>query len=194
MAARSEKRGATYADLEALAPHRVGEILLGVLYSHPRPGAPHTRVASSLGGVIDGPFDKGRGGPGGWFILDEPELHLGAGSVPDVVVPDLAGWRRSRMPAIPNSAFFTIVPDWVCEVVSASTEAIDRGEKMMIYARERVGHAWLIDPLIRTLEVFRLDGDTWRMLRTWHDDVVIRAEPFDAIEIDLAVLWEGLST
>jgi len=122
--------------------------------------------------------------------LDEPELHLG--SEPDVVVPDIAGWRRERMPHVPDDPFTKVAPDWVCELLSASTEVIDRRDKMAIYARENVKHAWLIDPTLRTLEVFRLDGDTWRMLKVWSDDAKVRAEPFDAIELDLGALWERL--
>lgn len=190
MAARSTPKRATYADIEALPKNYVGEILLGVLHAHPRPALPHTRVASSLGGELHGPFNTGRSGPGGWLILDEPELHLGTD--PDVVVPDVAGWKRTRMASVPAKAFLTLAPDWIAEIVSPSTEAEDRGEKMTIYARENVPHAWLVDPLIRTLEVFRLDGETWRMIKTWHGDVKVRAEPFDAIELDLALLWEAL--
>ena len=188
--AKPTPKRATYADLEALPPYVVGEILFGVLYVNPRPAMPHARVASKLGAVLDGPFDNGREGPGGWIILDEPELHLG--SEPDVLVPDLAGWRQARMPHVPAAPFTKLAPDWVCEILSASTEASDRGEKMTIYARERVSHAWLVDPAIRTLEVFRLDGETWRMLKTWHGNVTVNAEPFDAIALDLAALWERL--
>ena len=190
MAAKPSSKRATYADIEALPKNQVGEILFGVLHAHARPALPHTNVASALGMELGGPFHSGRGGPGGWLILDEPELHLGPD--PDVVVPDLAGWRRARMSTVPAKPFLTMPPDWVAEIVSPSTEAEDRGEKMTIYARERVPHAWLVDPLIRTLEVFRLDGDTWRMIKTWHGDVKVRAEPFDAIELDLALLWEAL--
>ena len=179
---------ATYADLEALPPNQVGEILFGVLYAHPRPAIPHALAASALGGKLQEPFHGGRGGPGGWIILDEPELHLG--SEPDVVVPDLAGWRRARLARVPDAPFITLAPDWVCEVVSPSTEAIDRSDKMDIYAREKVGHAWLVDPVLETLEVFRLDGLTFRLLKTWRGRAVVRAEPFDAIELDLATLWE----
>jgi Uma2 family endonuclease len=118
-------------------------------------------------------------------ILDEPELHLAA----DVIVPDLAGWRRARMPQIPDTAAFDLAPDWVCEILSPSTEAIDRADKMPIYAREAVSHVWLVDPIARTLEVFRLDDRAWRLVATWRDDVVVRAEPFDAIELELGTLW-----
>ncbi len=192
MAARSPARRATYADIEALPSHYVGEILFGVLHAHPRPALPHAEVASGMGGELRGPFHHGRGGPGGWIILDEPELHLGDAKEPDVVVPDLAGWRRTRMAVVPAQAFTTLAPDWVAEILSPSTEAVDRDEKMTIYAREKVAHAWLVDPLVRTLEVFRLDGDTWRMIKTWHGDVRVRAEPFDAVELDLALLWQSL--
>lgn len=178
---------ATYADLQRLPANQVGEILFGVLHAHPRPGIAHAFAASALGAEITGPFQRGRGGPGGWVILDEPELHLGA--EPDVVVPDLAGWRRARLPLAPDVPHLTLAPDWVCEVISPSTEAIDRSDKMDIYAREHVSHAWLLDPGVQTLEVFRLDGETWRLLKTWRGDATVRAEPFDAVEIELSALW-----
>ncbi|MCL2724630.1 MAG: Uma2 family endonuclease [Polyangiaceae bacterium] len=184
MAARVTKP-ATYADIENLPPNVVGEILYGVLYVNPRPAIRHARASTTLGEEIGPPFNRGKGGPGGWIILDEPELHLGH----DVVVPDLGGWRRERMPELPDTAFITLAPDWVCETLSPSTAAIDRGEKMPIYAREKVGHVWLIDPIVRTLEVFRLDGDSFRLVGTWHDDARVRAEPFDAIELELGALW-----
>src|SRR5581483_11745138 len=136
------KKPATYDDLIRVPDGKVAEILDGELYATPRPAAHHARVASALGFELGVPFDAGRGGPGGWWILDEPELHLHA----DVVVPDLAGWRRERLPIIPDVAAFTLPPDWVCEVVSASTEGIDRGKKLAIYAREGVAHAWLLNP------------------------------------------------
>ena len=133
-----------------------------------------------------GPFDRGRGGPGGWRILDEPELHLGA----DIIVPDIAGWRRARLPILPDEAFFSIAPDWVCEVVSPSTAALDRVKKLAIYAREHVPHVWLVDPIGHTLEALRLDGSRWTIVSTWSGLAVLRAEPFDAIELDLSLLWE----
>jgi Uma2 family endonuclease len=181
------KRRATYEDLLAVPEHLVAEIIHGVLHTHPRPAAPHTRAASRLGGALDGPFDRGRGGPGGWIILDEPELHLRGGNA---LVPDLAGWRRQRMPELPmEAAAFELPPDWVCEVLSPSTEATDRAEKLPIYAGERVPHVWLIDPLVRTLEVLRLDGETYRAAHVWRDSAIVRAEPFDAIELELDGLW-----
>jgi Uma2 family endonuclease len=121
------------------------------------------------------------------MILFEPELHLGP--EPDIVVPDLAGWRRERLGEVPDAPYLALAPDWVCEVVSPSTEDIDRAEKMPIYARERVGHVWLVNPLVKTFEVFRLDGTSYRMIRTWRGNASVRAEPFDAIELDLGILW-----
>jgi Uma2 family endonuclease len=182
------KSRATYDDLLAAPRHLVAEIVDGALYTHPRPAVPHARASSALGGQLEGPFDRGRGGPGGWVILDEPELHLGA--EPDIVVPDLAGWRRERMPRLPmQDAFIRDAPDWICEVVSPSTQGFDRKEKMDVYARERVPYAWLVDPLAKLLEVWRLEGDKWMRLGTWRGDVLIRAEPFEAIELELGALW-----
>lgn len=200
MIARSRPR-ATYEDVLAAPKHLVAEVLFGVLYTFPRPAAKHTRATSRLGGELDGPFDRGRGGPGGWIILDEPELHFGAKGEEDILVPDLAGWRRQRMPEVPDVVFFTLAPDWVCEVLSDSTRAIDRSEKMQVYARERVSHLWFIDPIARTLEVFQLvvpkkktkrgrKGATWNLLGVWRDDARVRAEPFDAIELELGSLWK----
>ena len=189
MAAKSNKR-ATYADLERLPSNVVGEILFGILHVTPRPGLSHTWVASALGSDLLQLFERGRGGPGGWIILDEPELHLG--SEPDVLVPDIAGWRRERLTVVPDEPFMKLAPDWVCEVVSPSTEVADRRDKMEIYARERVRYAWLVDPAQRSVEVFRLDGQEWRTLNVWSGDAKVRAEPFDAVEIDLAMLWERL--
>ncbi len=183
-------RRATYAELEAVPPHMVAEILNGVLHVFPRPAPPHAYASSSLGIEIGGPFDRGRGGPGGWRILDEPELHFGPKDDEDVVVPDLAGWRLERMPKLPKTAYFTLAPDWVCEVLSPSTETADRTEKMPIYAREGVRHAWLLHPIRRTLEVFRRGPDgLWVLLGVHHGSATVRAEPFDAVDLDLSTLW-----
>ena len=179
------RRRATYEDLCAVPDHEVAEILDGELIVTPRPTLQHASASSSLGGHIWGPFQGGRGGPGGWWILDEPELHL----ADDILVPDLAGWRRERVPVLPETAFMTLAPDWVCEVISPSTERIDRSRKMRIDAREGVVHLWLLDPLVRTLEVLRLEGGRWVLIATHTDADVVRAEPFEAIEIELTSLW-----
>jgi Uma2 family endonuclease len=185
MAAPTVKRRATYEDLMAVPDHKVAEILDGELHVSPRPAIPHAIASTRLGGDIIGPFDAGRGGPGGWWILFEPELHFGE----DVLVPDLAGWRKERLPQLPSGAFFTAAPDWVCETVSPSTEHIDRGKKLRIYAREGVRNIWLINPATATLEVYRLEAGRWVLLDTHSGDVAARIEPFDAIEIDLERLW-----
>jgi Uma2 family endonuclease len=122
-------------------------------------------------------------------LLDEPEIHLGE----NVLVPDLAGWRRERMPGVPNAPFVTLAPDWVCEALSPSTATIDKAEKLPIYAEHRVAHAWLLDPALRTLEVLRLENGRWSIVMTHHDDAKVRAEPFDAFELDLAVLWADVA-
>ena len=179
------RRRATYDDLLAVPSHVVAEIIDGELHTSPRPAARHARSASTLGMDLGAAFDRGRGGPGGWHILDEPELHLGA----DVLVPDLAGWRRTRMPEVPDVAAFTLSPDWVCEVLSPSTGRLDRAGKLPVYARAEVGHAWLVDPLQKTLEVLRREGPSWLLVTTFAGDAMVRAEPFDAIELDLAALW-----
>lgn len=180
------KKRATYADVLAVPSHRVAEIVNGELVVSPRPAPRHARVSSALGVELGGPFDKGKGGPGGWWILDEPEIHFYPG---EPLVPDLAGWRRERMPALPETAYFETVPDWVCEVLSPSTAAVDRIEKMPIYASRGVAHAWLIDPLLETLEVFRMQSQGWFLAGTYRGAAVVRAEPFDAIELELASLW-----
>ena len=133
-----------------------------------------------------GPFDRGRGGPGGWRILAEPELHLAR----DVVVPDLAGWRRERLPRLPDEAYFSVAPDWIGEVLSPSTAALDRVKKLNIYAREQVAHAWLVEPIAQTLEVLRLESGRWVIVGTWAGPAAVRAEPFDALELDLTLLWD----
>jgi Uma2 family endonuclease len=184
--AHPARRQATYDDLLAVPSHLVAEVIHGTLVTQPRPAAPHARAASRLGIELGGPFDRGRGGPGGWILLDEPELHLRG----HILVPDLAGWRRERMPKLPlEVAAFELPPDWVCEVLSPSTEAVDRADKMPIYAAVGVPHVWLVDPLVRTLEVHRLDGETYRVAGVWRDAATVRAQPFDAIELELAALW-----
>jgi Uma2 family endonuclease len=184
---RPERRSqpATYEDLLKVPDHLLAEILAGELFVTPRPAPRHARASSGLGGLLWGPFDAGRGGPGGWLILDEPEVHLEG----DVVVPDLGGWRRERLPALPDEAYFSLAPDWVCEVLSPSTASIDRVKKLSIYAREKVDHVWLIDPLARTLEVLRLENGRWLIVATFADADVVRAEPFEAVELDLSLLW-----
>jgi Uma2 family endonuclease len=175
---------ATYDDVLNAPEHKVAEILDGELFLSPRPASRHSVASSRLGGALV-PFDYGHDGPGGWWILDEPELHFGE----NVLVPDLGGWRRERMPAIPDTPFFSLAPDWVCEVLSPSTERIDRGRKLRIYAEAGVARAWLVNPVERTLEVLRLRDGAWTIVAVCSGSDVVRAEPFEAIELALQRLW-----
>lgn len=183
-----DRRDELYEAYLAIPAHQHAEIVRGTLYVMARPSPRHASAASMLGVELGGPFQRGRGGPGGWWILDEPELQL----VPkEPVVPDLAGWRVERMPQLPETAYFTLVPDWVCEVLSRSTEKLDRDEKLPYYAEHGVRHVWLLDPVDLRLEVYVLDADArrWREVRIHQGDAVVRAEPFEAIELDLSALW-----
>src|SRR6266540_3344871 len=184
MAARM-KTGATYEDLVRLPENMIGELIDGELYASPRPSGPHTRFTSALGMLIGSRYDLGINGPGGWWILDEPELHLGR----HVLVPDIGGWRRERMPQIPTSHIFSIAPDWVCETISPGTARLDRQKKLPIYAEHEVSYAWLADPLQRTLEILQLVGSRWTLLAIYGGNDVFSAEPFPLVEIDLAVIW-----
>jgi Uma2 family endonuclease len=179
------RRPATYEDLCKVPAHLVAQIVDGELIALPRPTLAHQHVASVLSGDLANPFGRGRGGPGGWWLLHEPELHLGR----DILVPDLAGWRRERLPVLPGGPFATIAPDWICEVLSPSTASLDRVRKLRIYAREQVQHAWLIDPAGQTLEVLRREEQRWVIVSTHAGAERVRAEPFEAIELDLAALW-----
>jgi Uma2 family endonuclease len=178
-------RHATYEDLLQVPERLVAEILNGELHTHPRPSPKHAVAAAKVGGELYGPFFKGIGGPGGWWILDEPELHLDL----QVVVPDLAGWRRERMPELPETAWFELTPDWVCEVLSPSTAQTDRGIKMPLYAERKIRHLWLLDPLIKTLEAYELREGHWSLMAVLKEDDRVRLAPFDAIEFSLSDLW-----
>jgi len=176
---------ATYEDLCAVPENLVAEILHGRLVTHPRPAPKHVVTASELGGELIPPFRHGRGGPGGWWILFEPELHLG----PHVVVPDLAGWRRERMRKLPATAWFETVPDWICEVVTPSSARYDRVEKRGIYAEFKVGFYWLAEPETRTLETFAWQDGTWVLTGAFGDNDRVAAPPFAEVAFSLGILW-----
>jgi Uma2 family endonuclease len=183
---------ATLEDLKNVPEGMTGQIVDGELWALPRPAFGHSRVTSRLGVELGGPFDLGRGGPGGWLILDEPELHLER----DVLVPDLAGWKRERFAVEPSAdtPFLTVTPDWVCEVLSPSTARLDRVKKWRSYLRERVPWLWLIDPVGRTLEAYALENHQYQSLGTWGAGECARVAPFDAIELELDSLWGSEST
>jgi Uma2 family endonuclease len=182
-------RDATDEDLRALSPNMVGQIVEGVLVARPRPAIGHAWVTSTLGAELNGPFGRGRGGPGGWILLDAPELHFER----NILVPDLAGWRRERMPALPaaDTPYLTLAPDWVGEVLSPRTASIDRIQKRRVYAREKVAFLWHIDPLERLLTAYALEGAEFRELGTWggDEDQTVRVAPFEALELELTALW-----
>jgi Uma2 family endonuclease len=184
MVAKPKPR-ATYKDVLEAPEGVVAEVLFGVLYTFPRPAPKHARATSRLASKLGTSFDDGEGGPGGWVILEEPELHLDD----DILVPDLAGWRRSRMKKLPEEAYFALAPDWICEVLSSSTQALDRSDKMTIYAREGVKHAWLVDPESKTLEIYKLRAKAWVRAKVFRDDAKVKAEPFAAVVLDLKRLW-----
>ena len=176
---------ATYQDVLDAPPHQVAEIVDGQLYTHPRPAPPHALASTRLGAIISPSFDFSSGGPGGWWILFEPELHLGD----DIIVPDIAGWRRERMPALPTEAYFTLAPDWTCEVLSPSTRKLDLGGKLVIYAREGIPYHWFIDPDARSLAAYELRDRKWVLIDELFDDATVSLPPFDAIEFSLSDLW-----
>jgi len=178
-------REAQYEDLFDLPDNLIGEILNGQLITQPRPAPKHARASSIIGGELVPPYDQGRSGPGGWWILFEPELHLGR----HIMVPDLAGWRRERMPSFPDEAYFTLAPDWVCEVLSPGTARTDRVVKMPIYAQQGVEWLWLVEPILHTLEVFRLHEGHWLLEAAWQEADEVRAPPFDGIAFSLGGLW-----
>jgi Uma2 family endonuclease len=165
--------------------HKVAEIVDGVLYLSPRPAIPHQGATGTLFYLLEGPLEFGIGGPGGWRFFVEPELHFGE----DILVPDIAGWRTSRMPEQPDTPAITLAPDWLCETLSPSTAKLDRTKKLGVYARERVPHVWFVNPKPRTLEVLRLHGASLVTRATYHARERICIEPFDAVEINLAYLW-----
>lgn len=181
---------ATYADLVALPEHVVGEIIDGVLYTQPRPAPKHAETESAMTMDVRDQFGRRRGGrgPGGWLVLVEPELHLGR----HVLVPDLAGWKRDRLPEVPDTAHIVVTPDWVCEIVSPGTQGKDRLIKMPKYAEQGVPSLWLVDPLERTVESYRLQPDGhWLLLGTYGGNQTAAIPPFDAVAFDLREWWGG---
>ncbi|MFH0903129.1 MAG: Uma2 family endonuclease [Pseudomonadota bacterium] len=179
------KRPAIYADIQALPENLVGEIIDDELIVTPRPALRHCRASTVLTYELVGPFQLGRGGPGGWWIIDEPELHLGR----QVLVPDLAGWRRERLPVIPDAVWLELAPDWICEVLSPSTERIDRSRKLKHYANHGVPWIWFLNPVAKTLEVLQLRDGAWMIVATHGEDELVRAAPFEVHELDLRSVW-----
>lgn len=190
MAADAARKRATYADVLAAPPHMTAEVLDGELHLMPRPARKHLRSASGLGAMLYMSFDAGVNGPGGGTILYEPELHLGPD--PDILVADLGGWRSGRLvekDEDEDPPFITVVPDWVCEILSPGTARVDRLKKMRIYARERIPHVWLCDPRERIVEVYRFGGPSYTLVGAYGGDEALTAEPFEAVTIPTSILW-----
>jgi Uma2 family endonuclease len=180
------RKKATYADVLAAPEHMVAEVLDGELFLSPRPALRHARAEIQLGSLLVPPFYNGRGGPGGWIILAEPELHL----IDDILVPDLAGWRIDRLPRLSTDAHCKVVPDWVCEVLSPSTKRLDRIRKLPLYGKHGVAHIWMINPDERSLETYSLFRERWQLGDIASDEERVRVAPFEAIELELGLLWE----
>ena len=178
-------RPATYQDILDAPPHMVAEIASGHLHLHPRPASRHARASFAMAGQLHGPYHGGPAAPGGWHFAIEPELHFGA----DVLVPDLSGWRRERMPTFPDAPFFELAPDWACEILSPSTRRFDLTEKRALYAANAVAHLWLVDPDARTLEAFTLRDAAWTLTAAFGDGDEVRAAPFEALGFPLGALW-----
>ncbi|MBF0099990.1 MAG: Uma2 family endonuclease [Desulfobacterales bacterium] len=179
------KINAEYDDLYNIPENMIGQIINGELIVMPRPSPKHAGTLSNLTIEIGPPYKLGRGGPGGWIILDEPEIKLGQ----DIFVPDLAGWKKEKLPQPPSTNYISVPPDWICEVLSPSTEKTDRARKMPIYAQFQVGHLWLIDPIEKILEIFKLIHNQWTVLSIYAEDDKVKGEPFQEIDIDLKNLW-----
>ena len=180
----AEKK-ATYDDLYDIPENMIGEIIDGELHVHPRPSPKHAKVSSDLGVIIGAPYRFGRDGPGGWILLDEPEVRLGG----HTMVPDIAGWRKERFPGLAETNWIEVVPDWILEVLSPSTVRLDKTKKMPIYSRHGVKHLWLINPMEKSLDVFALASGGWLLTDSFAENDKVRAEPFREAEIDLAELW-----
>lgn len=180
-----KKMPATYDDIRRLPEGMNGEIVDGELFASPRPKMGHANAASALNYELTGPFGRGKGGPGGWWIVFEPELHFG----PNVLIPDLAGWRRERLPKLPNVPFMELAPDWICEIMSRSTASFDRMKKLPVYLQAGVAYAWLVDPVLRNIEALRRENDRWVVVGNFSGDAPFRIEPFEAYALDLRTLW-----
>lgn len=176
---------ATYKDIEALPEHLVGELINGELFISRRPPICAALAVSVLLMDLGNAFDRGRTGPGGWWMLREIELHFGQ----DVLVPNLTGWRHERLPTIPDVPYLELAPDWICEVLSPATAKLDLVHKLPKYAQAGVRHAWIVDPINHLLEVFRLEHEKWVLVSAFGGDDKVRAEPFEAVELELAALW-----
>lgn len=179
------KKKASYEDLFTIPENMTGEIVDGELIVSPRPSRKNIYAASTLGSELGPAYHTGKTGPGGWVILIEPEVGLGE----DILVPDLAGWRRERLSVSEEHNWISVRPDWVCEVISPGSIRTDRVKKMRVYAGHGVPHLWFIDPIGKTLEVYRFQSGNFIVAGIYAENEKVRAEPFPEVEIDLSNLW-----
>lgn len=165
-----------------------GEIIEGVMYTMTRPRARHQDVGGSIHADVFNPFQRKRGGPGGWWILPEPGIELP--NTPEIS-PDVAGWRRDRLPELPTGPL-TVVPDWVCEVLSPTTRRHNLLIKKPYYARVGVPWHWLVDLEARALTVLKLVDHAWTEVGTFGDETEARLPPFDEVPLDISSWWAAL--
>ncbi|MEJ7730414.1 MAG: Uma2 family endonuclease [Polyangiaceae bacterium] len=182
------RRLATYADLLTLSEDVKAEVVRGSIVTLPAPLPRHAKAQGTVRSLIGGPYDDddGRGGPGGWWILLEVDIRL---SPHDIVRPDLAGWRRERLPEPWDTRPIEVVPDWICEVISPSNAAHDRVTKRHLYAEHGVPFYWLVDPGSRTLEALRLVDGIWVDAGTFDDAAVARVPPFESVALEVGRLF-----
>ena len=180
-----QERKATYADLFSIPENTTGEIIDGELIVTPKPSPRHSNASALLTATLVPPYRKGMGGPGGWMILSEVEIMLGD----NLLVPDISGWRMERFPGFPKENWISVPPDWVCEILSPDTIRLDRVRKMPIYAEYMIPYLWRLDPIAKTLEVFKLESGKWIFEQAYAEDDKVRAEPFQEIEFALGNFW-----
>jgi Uma2 family endonuclease len=183
--ARPQSRPATAADI---AHAERLEVLGGEIAEKASPSAEHGAAQFAFGELLT-PFNRrpgGGGGPGGWWLMTEVEVELEAH---EVFLPDIAGWRRERAPARPRGRAVRLRPDWVCEIRSASTARVDSVAKLRVYHRCGVPHYWICDPDTETLLVYRWSEAGYVAVLSAQRGERVRAEPFDAIEIAVGVLF-----
>ncbi len=177
-----------HAEFAALPANMVGEIVNGALYAHPRPARKHGQAATELTSELVNPFRRGRGGPGGWRFIAEHELHLGE----HIVVPDISGWRAERYPVSETTSYSVVPPDWLCEIISPSTQRLDRFRKLPVYAEFGVKHCWYVDPIEKTLEVFILANGVYSIGPSFFDNAPVTAPPFEVHTFELGILWDDI--
>ena len=177
---------ATAADLAALPDDVRAEVVAGIIVEKASPSYEHGEAQSSLAELLKPPFQRGRGGPGGWWIATEVEIEL---SAHEIYRPDVAGWRRDRVGERPHGRPIRARPDWIAEVLSITNAEHDLGTKLFAYQRAGVPHYWIIDPEHRTLTVYRLGAEGYVVALTAGKTERVHAPPFVEIELSVGELF-----